>query len=393
MVREKTNLRLLAMAGIALLFGLVATPVTAQVRFVDGFITGTWSEFEPIGANALTTTVVTAGGQTCGPLVAPCAGRPYPGLAGGAQIEPANTGGAVLWGGTAQGDAIQMPGSQWTLSTMGTLPSGVLPSIQSIMSAFRGRNSPALAASGNGWSAGGGPGNYVANPAAAGIPSSTYQIRTFAGATSALGSTTAEGNNKTVTFPSLPVMTDANLRMQGTAGPRQFGGTVKILTEQPNRLTLIFPTGLVDRTNGRCPPSYPFGECSAAGGGGFEIGGDTGQVGQSARVYKFQALPVTLTGHYRWYGQPWTTGTVSIAQKVTAGSSSFGRTGTDVGGSSRHLVMVTPILGFGQGLAGLGGVSILWTWDITYTPEPGAAMGLLAGVGMLGLLYTRRQGR
>ena len=80
MVREKTNLRLLAMAGIALLFGLVATPVTAQVRFVDGFITGTWSEFEPIGANALTTTVVTAGGQTCGPLVAPCAGRPYPGL-------------------------------------------------------------------------------------------------------------------------------------------------------------------------------------------------------------------------------------------------------------------------------------------------------------------------
>ena len=368
----------------AAIFLVSVLPAAAQVRFATGGITGNWNEYNP-NKTPLTTSVTTGAGRVCGPPDG-CAGIPYPGFASNATIAPANTAGAILYGGTGTGDAVSMPASQWELFTGGVLPSGIIPGVVLIQTEFRGKNADGLAASGNGWSAGGGPGNTVFNPAAASIPGGPYVTRTFAGATSPYGSTVISGNPVTVTMPTLPAQPDSQLRWEITAGPRQYGGTVEILTDTPNNLILAFPTGNFTRTNGRCPPAAPFGDCAS----GFSIGKEVPDK-ISARVYKAATLPVTITAHYRWYGAPWTTGTISAVGLVGTTSTSFASSGTDVGGASRNLVMVSPSIEYGLGLTGAPASSaFVWTWDMTFTPEPTAAMGLLAGLGALGFLYSRR---
>jgi len=371
--------------AIAFLALALAAPVAAQLRFATGMVEGDWNEFEPINP-PLTTTITTTGMRVCGPAQPLCAGQSYPGFAPNQSMVPVRPTGALLSGGTAQGAAVQMPfADEWALTTMGTVPSGAIPGVISIMTFFEGRNEAALAATGKGWSAGGGPGNLIFNPAPAGLPTAMYTTRTFAAATSPVGSTTSSGVVVTRTFPSMPAQPNAILRMQTTAGPRQFGGSAALLTDSPNRLTLQFPTAQFVRTNGRCAPSTPFGECHS----GFYVGTD--RVQTSARIYQHSVAPVKITQHWRWYGLPWTTGTASAAGRLPNAETSLGRTGTDVGGSSRHLVMVTPILSYGTQLdGGPGSTAQVWTWDITFAPEPVAGVGLALSVVLLGLLYRRR---
>jgi hypothetical protein len=375
----------LLVAAVAVLGLGLASQVTAQVRFATGSIEGDWAEFDPINP-PLTTIYTTTMGRQCGPG-AGCPGQSYPGFAPNQEMLPVRPTGALLSGGTAQGDPVQMPyANEWALTTMGTVPAGVIPGVLLIMTWFEGRNNSALAATGKGWSAGGGPGNKIINPAAVAIPGAVITTRTFPSATAgSFGATVVSGNVVNRNFPTMPAQPNAILRMQTTAGPRQFGGSVELLSDTPNRLTLTFGVGPYVRTNGRCAPSTPFGDCHV----GFYIG--TTKVQTSVRIYKNG--PALLQEYWRWYGMAWTTGTASAAARLPNQETSLGRTGTDVGGASRHLVMVTPVIAYGRGLTGANGATgQVWTWDMTFLPEPSAGVGIASALGVLGLL-ARRRGR
>lgn len=371
---------------------LVAEPAAAQLRYVEGFVEGRNAQYNPINP-PLTTTVTTIGGRQCNdPNLNPlkfCKGGSFPGLAKNKKILPVGTGTGPLWArlsaGTMTGDPVQMPfATEWGLTTMGNLPKGVIPGIVSIMTWFKGRNAAALSATGKGWSSGGGPGNTIFAPAVAGIPAAPFTTRTFPSATpGTFGNTVVPGNPLTVTFPALPAQPASVVRMQVTAGPRQFGGSVQILADTPNQLTLSTPGGNnFVRTNGRCGTSPTL--CKPERG--------TTLTWTTAQIYKATAIPVTLTVFLRWYAMPWTTGTVSVGANLGPQQTSFGRTGTDVGGSARHLVMVTPALAYGQPLPPnpTADAGQIWDWNITFVPEPAAPLGLACSLGLLGVLFMLR---
>ena len=189
-----------------------------------------------------------------------------------------------------------------------------------------------------------------------------------------------------------------------TQGPNQFGGTAAILTDTPNRLTISFPGGTVyERTNGKCrrdaqinagaPVTVPFGDCQV----GFAFGTER-RFTSVRRNQNISQTSIVLGQHGYWQGNQWTTGTITVRNYQPGDDwESFALSGTDeiTPSGARHLVMVSPIVNYERNLAGAQGGGVhLASWDMTIqTPEPMAAAGLFAGIGLLSALHLRARRR
>jgi hypothetical protein len=273
------------------------------------------------------------------------------------------------------------------------IPGGIIPGVLSIFTSFIGRNAVAVPASGKGLASFGGPGNLVWNPLIAGVASDpNYSTFTFP-STNFPGNTVTNGNLIASPMPTFAAVPNSKFGATYTAGPRQFGGTAAILLDTPNRLRLDFGTAQYERTNGKCSADLAFGECKDA----FSPG--SSQLFTSVRRFVQDQDPNIVLGQPgRWQGHPWTTGIVSV-RNLQAGDAeeTFALSGTDTitASGARHLVLVSPILNYDRSLFGVqqGGVHIA-TWDMTIeTPEPGASMALIAGLGLLGGLHWRSRRR
>ncbi len=386
-----------------LLIGLAASPAAAQqLRFVTGEFFDFWNRYDPPG---LTTTVTTVGGRQCGPNQTasdPCQGNLYPFVAG-QNVQPVRPTGAVAQAGLSVGDPVNMPwASEWMTNASGMIPGGIIPGVLSIWTIYDGRNDIAMPASGKGLAAGGGPGNFNWNPLSLGVPASTMFPTLSWPSGNDPGMTTTPGVTVTTNFPALTAQPLSKFGAVYTAGPRQFGGTAAILTDTPNRLTLQFPATVFQRTNGKCRnnviTTLPFGSCQV----GFAWGTTHRATSVRRNVSQTAATsPIVLGQHGYWHGNLWTTGTITVRNFIDAGngkvSESFALSGTDTITSSgaRHLVLVSPILNYDKDLFGAqGGGSHIGLWDMTIqTPEPSAALGLAAGLGLLGGLHWRSRRR
>ncbi len=389
--------RILIVAAVQI--GLLSLPAAAQeLRFVTGQFNDYWNRYDPPG---LTTTVTTVGGRQCGPnqtVNDPCQGNPYPFVAG-QNVKPIRPTGAIAQAGLSVGDPVNMPiAGEWATNVSGMIPSGVIPGVISVWTIFEGRNAIALPASGKGLAASGGPGNMNFNPLAAGVPGSTmFQTLSFPSGNPP-GMTTSPGVTVTTNFPALTAQPISKFGAVYTAGPRRFGGTAAILSDTPNRLTLQFPATVFQRTNGKCRNSVvstiPFGDC--------QVGFAWGTTRRFTSVRRHVSLtnptsPVLLAQPGYWQGNLWTTGTITVRAMIDAGantvSESFALSGTDVITTSgaRHLVLVSPVLNYDKGLFGAqGGGAHIGVWDMTIqTPEPGATLALVAGLGLLAGLHLR----
>lgn len=409
----------------------VAAPAVAQLRFATGNFIDRWQVFEPPG---LTTTINTPGGRVCGPGVtamqaAACAGQVYPFLGGGQNVAPihpdpnATTGAtmttpvAVVSAGLGLSDPVYMPlASEWQYQGTGMIPSGFIPGVVSIWTFYDGRNARAVSATGMGLVAGGGPGNFVFNPlnTTQGTPAvfsgmASHPTLSFPSGNDP-GSTTSPGQTINVNFLGLNPVPTTGVKTTTlgagtattpnqfgaiyTAGPRQFGGTAAILSDTPNRLTLSFPGGtLFQRTNGKCRAGIPFGDCQV----GFRWGTDFRAT--SVRRNQNQTVPSVFINEFDyWHGNLWTTGTVTVRNYQEGDDwESFAQSGlqSTTPSGARHLVLVSPILNYRTGLAGIqeGGAHI-GIWDMTIqTPEPASALGLIAGMGALFGLHARARRR
>jgi PEP-CTERM motif len=392
MTRFLSHLPRLVTVSLALiaLTMLAASPSVAQLRYATGSMVDRWNVYEPPFPNTLTQNVTTANGLICGPAQ-PCVGNVYP-FVGGQNVRPVRPTGAIVSAGLGNGDPVNFPyASEWTQSTTGMIPSGVIPGVLSIWTIYDGRNAVAVPATGKGLASGGGPGNMVFAPLAAGLASDpAHQTLTFPGAFDP-GMTTTSGNFVTTLLPVFPTVGANELAAIYTAGPNQFGGTAAILTDTPNRLTIdIGAPSAYQRTNGKCRAGLPFGDCQV----GFAYG--TSRRATSVRRHVNTAVgtlaPVLAQPGY-WEGRPWTTGTITARAIFTGGWNSHAQSGGDTPTASgaRNLVLVSPVLNYDYGLAGdLGGSSHIAAWDMTIqTPEPTAVMGLVAGLGLLGGLSWR----
>jgi hypothetical protein len=402
------HLSRLLIASLVLL-GMATSPAAAQeLRYVTGGFVDYWNRYDPPG---LTTTVTTVGGRQCGPnqtSMDPCQGNPYP-FVGGQNVAPVRPTGAIQQAGLGTGEPVNFPlASEWTRMTSGTIPGGVIPGVLSIWTIYDGRNAVALPASGKGLAAGAGPGNFNFNPLASGVPgSSMFQTLSWPSGMDP-GQTTTIGNAVSTNFPAMTAQPISKFGAIYTAGPNQFGGTAAVLTDTPNRLTLQFPATVFVRTNGKCrrnaqinaglTVTVPFGDCQV----GFWYGTD--HVATSVRRHVSQTAsvnPVVLGQHGYWGGNLWTTGTITVRNFIDAGSSkvseSFALSGTDTITTSgaRHLVLVSPVMNYDKGLFGdQGGGAHIGVWDMMIqTPEPTAALGLVAGLGLLGGLHVRARRR
>jgi hypothetical protein len=392
-MQRNNRLLQLGLALTAMVLGaslLVASVASAQLRYVQGNIDGRIRAYEPHAG--LSTTVTTFGGRVC-PTDPGCAGGAYPFLAANPGMKPIRPAGAVVSGGTSPGQPVQMPYAlEWYLETGGILPGGLIPGVNSIQTFFKGGNDIATTLNGDGFSMGGGAGNKVLNPVASGYGNYDYQTFTFAAATSPLGSTTPSGPKGTITthFQTLPPQPNNIFAATITQGPNVFGGTAAILADTPNTLNLAFPSADYLRTNGRCDPSEPFGTCA------FGVSPGEGlKLRTSARRYQAQTISNMggfLVQHWRWFGDLWTTGTVTAHALIGNEATSFGSSGTDhfTGGGQRELVLVTPYLAYGNGLTGAPeGNAQIYKWNMLFVPEPMAGAGLAAGLGLLGMAFFR----
>jgi len=387
-----------------LLIGLAASPAAAQqLRYVTGELFDFWNRYDPPG---LTTTVTTVGGRQCGPAQTasdPCQGNKYPFVAG-QNVQPVRPTGAIAQAGLVVGDPVNMPwAKEWTTSVSGMIPGGIIPGVLSIWTVFVGQNDIAMPASGKGLAAGAGPGNMNWNPLSAGVPGNPAYTTLSFPAGNDPGATTTPGVSVATNFPALTAQPLSKFGAVYTAGPRQFGGTAAILSDTPNRLTLQFPATVFVRTNGKCRnnviTALPFGSCM---GGGFVWGSEHRSTSVRRNVSQTAATsPIVLGQHGYWHGNVWTTGTITVRNFIDSGnakvSESFALSGTDTITSSgaRHLVLVSPVLNYDKDLFGSQGAGThIGVWDMTIqTPEPSAALGLAAGLGLLGGLHWRSRRR
>ena len=413
-----------------LLAVLAASPAIAQqLRFATGGMSDRWQVFDPPGQSMVTTT--TAEGRVCGPLATAiqqqlCQGQLYPFLGGGANVMPIHADPnattttmtnpvAVLSAALSQGGPVNMPlASEWQFQVSGMVPSGVIPGVVSIWTFYDGRNAAAVPGTGKGLASGGGPGNFVFNPL--NVTQNTAMV--FSGDPSFPtlswpsgmdpGQTTTPGVTVPTNFPALnPVPTTGTTGGTAmsplgfgaiyTAGPRQFGGTAAILTDTPNRLTLSFPGGtLYQRTNGKCREGLPFGDCQV--GFPYGIAGPEARATSVRRHVNLSNSAIVLGQHGYWHANEWTTGTVTVRNYQPGDDwESFAMSGTDTitASGARHLVLVSPVMNYDRGIGGnqQGGGHIA-SWDITIqTPEPAAAAGLVAGIGLLCGLHLRARRR
>lgn len=412
-----------AALALTLLFALPSA--AQQLRFVTGNMVDRWQVFDPAGQSMVTTT--TAGGRVCGPLASPeqqasCRGFVYP-FVGGQNVKPVhpdpnattttmtNPVAAVLADLSVGGDVNFHLASEWQRQTTGMIPSGLIPGVVTIWTLYDGRNAVAMPATGKGLAAGAGPGNFVFNP----LNTAQETAMVFAGdpsfptlswpSTNDPGQTTTPGNTVLTNFAGIdPVpttgttggtaMSPLGFGALYTAGPNQFGGTAAILTDTPNRLTISFPGGTIfQRTNGKCRAGLPFGDCQV----GFAYGTD--RRATSVRRNVNLATPSVVLGQAGyWRGNEWTTGTIT-GRNYQPGDDweSFALSGTDTitPSGARHLVLVSPVMNYDRDLAqNQQGGAHIGIWDMTIqTPEPAAALGLLAGMGLLAGLHTRSRRR
>jgi hypothetical protein len=377
---------------------LAATPSVAQLRFAMGGMIGRWNVYDPPPPNTLTQNVTTGNGRICGLGTAPataavCVGNLYP-FIGGQNVKPIRPSGAVVQAGLVPGGPVNMPmASEWTQNASGMIPSGVIAGVISIWTIYEGRNAIALPASGKGLDSGAGPGNSVFAPVVAGVAADPgHMTLSFPGGFDP-GMTTTTGVFIPGPIPSMPALPVSINAAVYTAGPNQFGGTAAILTDTPNRLTIDLGAGtLYQRTNGHCQSAIPFGDCQV----GFAYGTDRRATSVRRNVHTaLGTVAPVLTQPGYWHGNPWTTGTITVRALVPGdGWNSFAMSGLDTNtvNGARHLVLVSPIMNYDRALGTLDpGVSTqIGQWDmLIQTPEPGAVMGLIAGLGLIGGLSWR----
>ena len=400
MTSLRSRSRIFFAAGAALLaLTLTAGTATAQLRYVTGSFVDFWNRFDPPdGAITTTTTVTTVGGRQCNVVDPqtpsdPCQGNLYP-FVSGQNVRPKRATGAVQSAGLGVGDPVNLPyANEWTQQISGMIPAGVIPGVLSIWTIFSGANDVAMPASGKGLASGAGPGNFVWQPVAAGVPGSTmFQTYAFATPNDPGQTTASAGTLVSTNFPSIPAMPVGAVY---TPGPRQYGGTAAILSDTPNRLTLDFGASIYQRTNGKCPAGLPFGDCAV----GYRWGEDHRQTSVRRNVNTTNPA-IVLGQHGYWHGNAWTTGTVEVRDDpANPGNTDewMALSGTDTTTSmgARHLVLVSPILNYDRSLFGAPQTSVhVGQWDMTIqTPEPGAAIGILAGAGALLGLHRRARRR
>jgi hypothetical protein len=362
---------LLALAT-TLVFG-IAQSAQAQVepRFVRGGI------FAKVNSNDLTTT--TAFGRVC-----PCVNFLYPGLFALQSLVPTQTHGgaanvaAIVVAGSAVGDPVSF--TQTGLFSRQTNASIAFPTplpggLQTAVTSFDGRIDSGVL------SAGGGGGNTVFNPAVAGIPSFTFPTKQYLAVPAVAGDPTA---TKIVTFPPLAAIGSTTLQVSVTAGPRQFGGAVKLLGGAA--------MGIL-----RSTVATPPGKRNASFPSGAQEFGTTNTRLSYREEYHTAVTGITNFLYQKAEARRWTTGVVTMIERLGSSNVQID-TGTDriTTGGRRELQLVSPTLFIGPGVDSEGdsapsGFASSWIWDIQFVPEPGGLAGLSAGVlALFGIAARRR---
>ena len=148
------------------------------------------------------------------------------------------------------------------------------------------------------------------------------------------------------------------------------------------------------------------GQLHAAATPGFATGLDFGNgpglrpfekaIGSTQTVISYSAAQNTTTpsqfavGWQSNVNLGWTTGVVKVKNLLGPVPSSYVRSGFDLisGSGARDVQLVSPSLLFRESSAtGIEDASELWSWRMTFVPEPGALPTLAAGLGALALLY------
>jgi hypothetical protein len=172
--------------------------------------------------------------------------------------------------------------------------------------------------------------------------------------------------------------------MEVTAGPHQFGGTMRMLGSFFSNEGFYY--------NGHLSVAKYTWLFQFHGDGGItSIGGETTQPGLTQRTAK---LYTTLNGEIypsKVFGKPlaWTTGTVSLTATHGPFPTVLARHGFDSRDDhgSGEIQMVTPMLTRWVWLSGNYETGSIGHVKLNFAPEPQEWLMLAAGVSILGLLY------
>jgi hypothetical protein len=168
-----------------------------------------------------------------------------------------------------------------------------------------------------------------------------------------------------------------------------FGGSVRVANFFKQEVDLVLS-------------GQPHAAATPAAATGLDFGNGPGMrpfekaIGSTQTIVSYSAVQNTATPSQfavNWQSNlnlGWTTGVVRVKNLVGPVASSFVRSGYDVisGSGARDVQLVSPSVLFRESTAtGVEDTTELWSWRMTFAPEPGAVPALAAGLGSLTLLY------
>jgi hypothetical protein len=352
-----------------LLWVWAALPAAAQLgpRFVTGEIVGI------SGANSATSPTLP--------------GKGVPGISSTAALLPARPTGAVVSADDLVSAPIQIPYAnefrQTIMQTETVFPGQ--PNLLAVRTTFTGGNGKGTLCLACGPVGRAGGPIVGLNQLASGAPIP-------GGTTAPTMVTFTYGTGSTAMFARPPMNARATSVNSVSVTPNKalgFGGSVRVANFFKQEVDLVLS-------------GQPHAAATPAAATGLDFGNGPGMrpfekaIGSTQTIVSYSAVQNTATPSQfavNWQSNlnlGWTTGVVRVKNLVGPVASSFVRSGYDVisGSGARDVQLVSPSVLFRESTAtGVEDTTELWSWRMTFAPEPGAVPALAAGLGSLTLLY------